>query len=354
MSEKPSLSVWDYVTFPVTIIRIGAVVLWAGLTSGFRGPNTPPTARRHILYTFSRTVIQSITLRQYQAIFPLTVEAYEASAKARGFKPEIVEIGDGTLGCWIGDNNAKTVLIWFHGGGYALPASPGHMDFLSDLVSKTGSGLAALVLAYDLIPQGKYPRQLEQASATIRYLTQELGKSYSDLLVGGDSAGAHLAISLLSHLSHPHPTVPALQNNAYKFKGAILISPVVTFDQSAQAFERNKQKDSVSSRAVKSWFDGFMGSAPIDNYNTPLNAPVDWWNDIQAENLLILAGTDEVFVDDIQQFAEKIEERNTQKVELLIAPGEGHNSPIHERNFGLREKDGAIEAKMCQWVIDRA
>ncbi|KAJ5823210.1 Alpha/beta hydrolase fold-3 [Penicillium robsamsonii] len=40
-----------------------------------------------------------------------------------------------------------------------------------------------------------------------RYAIQTLGKRPSDIVLRGDSAGAHLALAPLSHLAHPHPQV---------------------------------------------------------------------------------------------------------------------------------------------------
>lgn len=126
------------------------------------------------------------------------------------------------------------------------------------------------------------------------------------LLIGGDSAGTHLCVALLSHLLHPHPEVAALQNGGQSLKGVILLSPWVTFDQSAESFRRNKQKDCLSVPGLKECSDAFMGDAPNDNYNTPLGAPSDWWQNTPADRFIVLAGKDEVFIDDIERFVEKL------------------------------------------------
>ena len=52
-----------------------------------------------------------------------------------------------------------------------------------------------------------------------------------------------------------------------------------------------------------------MGRATPDPYNQPLVAPADWWRDVPVNEILIVAGSDEVFVDDIAALAKKIEVR---------------------------------------------
>jgi len=57
----------------------------------------------------------SLLLTLFSAFVAYTSEVYEAFAKSKGFSPQTVDIGDGTIGCWIGDKHADTVLLWFHG-----------------------------------------------------------------------------------------------------------------------------------------------------------------------------------------------------------------------------------------------
>jgi len=129
----------------------------------------------------------------------------------------------------------------------------------------------------------------------------------SQIIVGGDSAGANLALALASHILHPHPQVPKLSLTDEFFKGIVLISPWVTFDQTAPAFERNAKKDTLVRTALRNWSDAFMGHAERDNYNSPLDASPDWWDGIPAEDILVLTGADELFVDDITEFAKKLQ-----------------------------------------------
>ena len=48
------------------------------------------------------------------------------------------------------------------------------------------------------------------------------------------------------------------------------------------------------------------GAAP-DNYNQPLRAPADWWKGLQVQEVLVIAGADEVLVDYVKELGRKIE-----------------------------------------------
>lgn len=56
-----------------------------------------------------------MTLTRIRAILPSTATEYKIYAWKKGIKPQSVDLGDGASGHWIGDPNAKNVLIWIHG-----------------------------------------------------------------------------------------------------------------------------------------------------------------------------------------------------------------------------------------------
>jgi len=68
-----------------------------------------------------------------------------------------------TKAFWIGNPDAATTLLYFHGGGWGMPGSAGQFSFVSGFVSTataSGESLAVLVLQYDLAPGKRYPHQL--------------------------------------------------------------------------------------------------------------------------------------------------------------------------------------------------
>ncbi|KAI1393092.1 Alpha/Beta hydrolase protein [Hypoxylon trugodes] len=357
MDPKPSLTLWEYAMLPFAISQIILVIAVARIKAPFRKRGDDIILGRYVLYDGMRTVVEKMSLRQFQAINPSTTEAYEAFAKGQGLKPDIATLPDGSLGCWIGDKNADTTLVWLHGGGFAFMASKAHVEFLFQLVSRAsrhGLKMAIFLLQYDVAPRAQYPRQIEQTVTAIRYLTDDIGKPYQELLIGGDSAGGTLAIALPSHLSHPHPAIPALNNNGVNLRGVILLSPWVSLDFNFQSFETNRHRDNLSDTGLNIWAKALAKHNERDNYNSPLDASADWWQNVQAERVLILAGESEVLVDEIRQFAEKLKRHNKQRIDTLVSPGECHNPPVSERQLGIHRENGMIEEKIYQWLLSKA
>src|SRR5436190_17114674 len=88
------------------------------------------------------------------------------------------------------------LLVYAHGGGFMQGSIPSWDHFLRDLVRQ--SGVAALSVDYQLSPEVKFPVAFDEMVAMTRLMAREgdgLGIDPSRLAVGGDSAGANLALA---------------------------------------------------------------------------------------------------------------------------------------------------------------
>jgi len=126
--------------------------------------------------------------------------------------------------------NAARLLVYFHGGGYVVGSLDSVDSFCRLLCHK--SGMAVLSVDYRLAPENPYPAALEDARAVWQWLQESRSPSATlisesdgrlqlpqklPLLVAGDSAGAHLCISLCLSLRDAGLPLPA---------GQILLYPV--------------------------------------------------------------------------------------------------------------------------------
>ena len=197
------------------------------------------------------------------------------------------------------------------GGGYALPPSQGHLTFASSLVSSAGPSLAVLMLSYTLTPHETYPHQLRQGVECVRYMITNLHLKPENVSIGGDSAGANLAIGVLSHMMHPHEDITPLDMGGGKLGSAILLAPWCTFRTDYPSGTYNAKKDLVSASAGNRWSESFLGGKDRDGYNEPLSASVDWWNGLEdvVKEILICGGADEVLADPIRELGTKYKVR---------------------------------------------
>ena len=88
------------------------------------------------------------------------------------------------------------LIVYAHGGGFMQGSIPSWDHFLRDLVRQ--SGAAALSVDYKLSPEVKFPVAFEETVAMTRLMAREgagFGIDPSRLALGGDSAGANLALA---------------------------------------------------------------------------------------------------------------------------------------------------------------
>ena len=87
------------------------------------------------------------------------------------------------------------VLVYFHGGGFVLNSVDTHDRLIRLLAVR--SGAAVVAVRYGRAPEHRFPHQHEEALAALRWAARQgaaHGLDGSRLAVGGDSAGANLAL----------------------------------------------------------------------------------------------------------------------------------------------------------------
>jgi acetyl esterase len=98
---------------------------------------------------------------------------------------------------YLPDNAARPpLIIYAHGGGFMQGSLPSWDAMLRELVRQ--SGVAALSVDYRLSPEHRFPVAFEEIVAMVRLAAREgsgFGIDPTRLAVGGDSAGANLALA---------------------------------------------------------------------------------------------------------------------------------------------------------------
>jgi acetyl esterase len=94
------------------------------------------------------------------------------------------------------DAERPPLLVFAHGGGFVQGSIPSWDAMLRELVRQ--SGVAALSVDYRLSPEHRFPVAFDEMVAMIRLAAREgagFGIDPARLAVGGDSAGANLALA---------------------------------------------------------------------------------------------------------------------------------------------------------------
>lgn len=170
---------------------------------------------------------------------------------------------------------------------------------------------------------------------------------------------------------HPHPEVPQIKFSE-PLAGAVLISPWVQFNPDEGSVKRNQNSDYVTPAAAKRWSSLFLGislthpgllfpftdlrrtgNKPLDNYNQPLNAEVDWFSglDSKVKDIFIWGGGGEVLIDSIDAFTKKLQQAHP-RVEYVVQPGASHEDFIINKLLGYKDKEEGTKV-IESWVAQR-
>ncbi len=212
--------------------------------------------------------------------------------------------------------DSDTVILYLHGGGYFSGSAATYLLFLLILaegIVRGGKSVSIFALEYDLAPEHSFPTQLRQARAAYQWLQDDLGVAKEHLLVMGDSAGGHLALSLLVDLWKPHHAdaeTPETQGNEKQDLkpglGLVLLSPWLSLDHRPESFTRNAMLDVLSADFLHNTALKFLGtsySSPWPNRSPYLEfltpEPRVDWDAILPVWVWVSAGKNEILYDDI-------------------------------------------------------
>ena len=181
-----------------------------------------------------------------------------------------------------------------------------------------------------LAPDSPVPTQLRQANAALTHLLQK-GIPPSNIVIGGDSAGANLTLQLASHLLHPLASIPAPPTLTQPLAGALLISPWLAYSVDAPSYVRNEGKDLIFSRSYKLMADLVRPgvTTELKHHVEPAAAPASWWSGLDGvyPRILITAGENEGLFDEIID-TNRVIGQHVKDTTMVVEPGGIHEDMI--------------------------
>lgn len=132
--------------------------------------------------------------------------------------------------------------------------------------------------------------------------------SPENIQIAGDSAGANLALQLISHILHPLNGIPSFKLSA-PIRGVYLMSPWVSLSGNGGSLVSNEGSDVASAKYLATWGRQVLEGIPDSQrpYIEAVRAPKSWFKNAKTvvDRVLITAGEMEVMRDEIVVFADQ-------------------------------------------------
>lgn len=236
------------------------------------------------------------------------------------------------------------LVLYIHGGGWMGNDSRHNgafVDFPSVLASLSARGYVVASVNYRLSSEAKFPAQIEDVKASIRWLRLNASKYGIDparVMTWGVSAGGHLA-----GLAAVSGDVPALEPRAKLYMPAAKDDPITSDDLSdivqgsvawygifdmATIAEQARQ-DHAASRDVPDAAEwqllGCFGNTKANEKQIAAASPVTYVN-AKSPPMLLIVGTEDTTVPYHQtlEMADKLKSAGV-KHQLMVLPGVNHS-----------------------------
>ena len=187
-------------------------------------------------------------------------------------------------------DQVDAVFLHIHGGGFTA-GSPELTDVLSEILSKQ-LNVAVVSVDYRLAPEHPYPAGPDDCEAAAVWLLEHAEREFGSprLLIGGESAGAHLAACTLLRMRDRHDAVE-------RFLGANLVFGV--FDVANTPSQRGitPLRDVLSPGQIRMFMECFTPGMTPEQRRDPDVSPLyaDLHDLVPA---LFTVGTEDHLVDD--------------------------------------------------------
>jgi acetyl esterase/lipase len=127
---------------------------------------------------------------------------------------------------------------YVHGSGYVICSARTHRKLVARLSEVTG--LPMFVVEYRLAPERRFPTAADDVEAGYRWLLTQ-GYAASDIVIGADSAGGHLACDML--LAHA-------DDAAFRPAAMVLFSPLIDLTLALAGQQERLRRDPAMSAAA--------------------------------------------------------------------------------------------------------
>ncbi len=192
------------------------------------------------------------------------------------------------------------VLLFIHGGVWIVGNFDNHKRLLRDLV--VGSGQVGVFVEYTSLPEARFPTQLDQSYAALKWVAAhagEFGADGSRIAVAGNSVGGNMAAAL---------ALMAKDRNGPKISFQALLIPATDASVDTGSYHDYGEQRFLARAFMKYGWDLYAPDAKTrDNpYVSPLRASLDQLKGLPPA--LVITAENDPLRDEGEAYARKLKE----------------------------------------------
>lgn len=211
-----------------------------------------------------------------------------------------IPVDGGTLRArlFVPDGRPQALLVYFHGGGWVV----GGIDAFTPLCREiaAGAGVAVALVEYRKAPEHPFPGPVHDAWQAAQWLASQrvalLGAELP-VFVGGDSAGANLAIAV---------TLLARREGSMSFAGQLLVYPVTdcVFDRPSYVAAENQL---LTTRDAMMWYWNHYAPSDAARHSS-LASPLREADLSGLPEAIVVTAEHDVLRDEGEAYAQRLEQ----------------------------------------------
>ncbi|MEO9256768.1 MAG: alpha/beta hydrolase fold domain-containing protein [Crocinitomicaceae bacterium] len=184
--------------------------------------------------------------------------------------------------------NANTLMLYAHGGSFALGGIKSHSAMMTHLAKTTKTKI--IFVEYGLAPENPFPKGVNDFFKVYKALKSK--NAETKIFFGGDSAGSGIVVSALGKLKKDNVQMP---------NGVILISPWLNLYCNSESYVLNKEKDKILTKEeLTKYANLYVGNSDMESAS-PSNLVFS-----SFPPNLIAVGKDEVLLQESKDLNEKV------------------------------------------------
>jgi acetyl esterase/lipase len=208
------------------------------------------------------------------------------------------------------------VLLFIHGGVWIVGNFENHKRLLRDLV--VGSGQIGVFVEYTSLPQAKFPTQLEESYAALKWVAAhagEIGADGSRIAVAGNSVGGDMTAAL---------ALMAKDRNGPAIRYQVLLIPATDASVDTQSYLTYGTDRFLARAFMKYGWDLYAPDAKMrDNpYVSPLRASLDKLKGLPPA--LVITAENDPLRDEGEAYARKLKQAGVRVAAIR------YNGTIHD------------------------